>query len=406
MIYRGAHVIPVTGEIIEDGAIAVRGGKIAAVDAFMNMKKEKDEIVRDLRPLVLMPGLINCHCHLEEGVLRSELDLSPSFTAWYTRVQKYIADADIRKRFNAVRLGVLESMYYGTTTIADTAVTGSSFLVLREEKIRSYVFVQFKGLIPWQAKAVFGEMESRINLLDWVFPDRLIGLSPQSPYSTSIELYRLALKKVKEKQMLFQTHLAEHNEELEMFSSHSGPLYEYSQIQHEMDLKGCTKGSGFFMFKNNLVPNKCIIIHGNYLSADELESLAHRKASLVHCAQSHAFFGHKDFPFEAAVTRGLNIALGTESLASSPTLSIFDDMHCIKQHHPELSSRKILEFATINGARALGIDETVGALAKGYEADIIGIRIGYQPGDDMYDEIVTGNPQVEFVMIKGEELIA
>jgi len=363
--------------------------------------------VADLRPLVMMPGLINCHTHLEEGVLRSKVEECTSFTKWYARTAKYLAGSDIAKRINAVRLGCRESLFYGVTTIADTAATGASFLVLREEKIRSYIFLHIKGLIPWQAQSEFELVHSRMQLLEGVFPMEQIGFSPESPYSASVELYRQAIKESKRRNTFFQTHLAESNEELEMFSSHTGPLFDYSQRIHAQDLHDHTRGPMQFLIKNNLIPTRSLILHGNYLSGDEFGQLARRKASLVHCAQSHSFFGHKDFPVESVLNHGVNFCLGTESLASSATLNLFDDMFTIKRKHPDLDSRYILKFATQNGAIALGLENRIGTLAPGMKADMIGLRLpGIVREEALFDDIVLGDPQVEFVMINGEQLIA
>lgn len=405
MIYRAPYVLPMVGDIIEDGAIRVENGQICEIGKFHELKNSKSQI-RDCHPLVLMPGLINCHTHLEEGALRCQLDKPQNFASWYTRSAKYFNQFDTIKRLNAIRLGCRECLYYGTTTVADTASTGASFLILREETIRSRVFIHFKGMVPWEAQAHFEqEVEKRFHFLDDVYPLNQIGLSPQAPYSTSMELYRLAFKMAKQQNMLFHTHLAESSEELEMFSSHSGPLYEYSQRLHPMDLHSYTEGPVAYMVKNNLLPSKSLVIHGNYLSSAEIEVLARRKISLVHCARSHDFFGHKAFPFETTLNRELNVCLGSESLASVENLNLFDDIHLIKRKHPQLQSKTILEFATINGAKALGLEKQLGALLPGYKADVIGVRIMHQPGENLYDDLVMGDPQVEFVMIRGENVI-
>lgn len=406
MIYRASYILTMTGYVIEDGAVAVKDGRIRDVGRYKSIKRERTDKIIDCRPLILMPGLINSHTHLEEGMLRSRLDPPQTFASWHARVIKYLMESDINSRLNAVRLGCRESIFCGTTTIADTALTGASFLILREENIRSFVFLAVQGAVPWEAESIFSKANDRMELLDRVYRKENIGLSAISPYSASVELYRLVLQNAKKSGSIFQTHLAESNEELEMFSSHSGPLYEYSMRKYGADLRDYIKGSAFFMFKKNLIPTKSIAVHGNYLSGDEFASLAERNVSLVHCPQSHDFFQHKEFPFETALARGVNICLGTESLASSPNLNLFDEMFCIKRKHPELDSETILSFATINGAAALGMGDKTGKLAPGFAADMIGVRLAYKPEENLYDELILGDPQVEFVMVNGEEVIS
>ncbi len=406
MIYRARYIITMTGNIIPDGAIYVQNGIIKKIDKYENIKKTSTEEIVDCRPLVFMPGLINSHVHLEEGMLRLQSDPPTNFTSWYTRTSKYFSQSDIIKRFNAIRLGCKECLTNGTTFISDTTSTRTSFLVFREEQIRSHVFIQFKELTPSKAQAHFDEIKKNLSLLDFIYPLSNIGLSPHSPYTSSAELYKLAIKMVKDKNILYQTHIAESSEELEMFCSESGPLYEYSERLQNLNLRDYKKGPMSFMLLNGLLPRHSIVIHGNYLSGEEFEALSRRKASIVHCAQSHSFFGHKRFPFETALSRGVNICLGTESLASSSTLNLFDDINLIKRQHPSLDSELILKFATVNGAYALGMENKTGVLKQGAFADIIGIRISCNNIDELYDEIVLGDPTVEFVMVNGEEIIS
>jgi 5-methylthioadenosine/S-adenosylhomocysteine deaminase len=97
-------------------------------------------------------------------------------------------------------------------------------------------------------------------------------------------------------------------------------------------------------------------------------------ASVIHCPGSHRFFGHKRFPLEDLRTAGVRVALGTDGLASNEDLSMLREMRLLQEAYPGLSEEEILRMATIEGARALGLEKEIGSIEVGKKADLIAVR--------------------------------
>jgi cytosine/adenosine deaminase-related metal-dependent hydrolase len=126
---------------------------------------------------------------------------------------------------------------------------------------------------------------------------------------------------------------------------------------------------------------------------------------VVHCPRSRAFFGHKGFPLEALREAGVNLCLGTDSLASNEGLNLFDEMAELNRSHPGLGCRDILAMATVNGAKALGRDD-LGRLRPGARADFIALHMRHHPEYDLYEEIVSEEHEVLMVAVGGEEVVS
>src|SRR5207248_5598397 len=111
--------------------------------------------------------------------------------------------------------------------------------------------------------------------------------------------------------------------------------------------------------------HRALVVHGNYLVADEIEFLAaHReRMSLVYCPRTHAYFGHEPYPVSQMLAAGVRVAVGTDSRASNPDLRLLEELRHIARHHPGVSPEAMLRMGTIAGAEALGIAADYGSIA-------------------------------------------
>ena len=145
--------------------------------------------------------------------------------------------------------------------------------------------------------------------------------------------------------------------------------------------------------------------HCNVVGPDDACMLAEKKTSIVHCPRSREFFEHPEFPFEQCRRAGINICLGTDSLASNENLNLFEEMAEFREKHPHAESREILEMTTINPAKALQKQDKLGKIQKGCFADFIGITLNHDNSCSIYDEIVEENHEVILAVIDGEEVL-
>lgn len=163
-----------------------------------------------------------------------------------------------------------------------------------------------------------------------------------------------------------------------MFESARGPLYEWL-ARNERDMADCGGISPVqSLERSGLLSDNLIVAHANYLDADDAGLLARRQVSVVHCPRSHAYFGHRPFPFHSLQAAGVNICLGTDSLATvrrEPVLrlDLLAEMRAFVGAYPAVGPRLALEMTTVHAARALGLAGQRGELASGTLADLVAI---------------------------------
>jgi cytosine/adenosine deaminase-related metal-dependent hydrolase len=197
-------------------------------------------------------------------------------------------------------------------------------------------------------------------------------LSPHAPYTTNPDL----LEACAATDLPMAMHLAESAEEDEMFRQGSGPLYERLAAAGR-EMADCGRGSPIaHANRSGLLSENLIAIHGNYLDDDDIRLLAENHVSLVHCPRSHAYFGHAPFRAEALRTAGVNLCLGTDSLATmragDAELSLFEELRAYCEAFPDLADLEtLLQCVTVNPARALGMAGQVGELAVDAFADLM-----------------------------------
>ncbi len=200
------------------------------------------------------------------------------------------------------------------------------------------------------------------------------GLSPHAPYSVHPELLDRVLRLAKAANVPVAMHLAESGEELELLASGTGPfrqLLEHLGVWAPEVFPGGWRPLDYL--KRLADAPVALIIHGNYLDPEEIDFLADHRAnmSLVYCPRTHAYFRHARYPLAEMLARGVNVALGTDSRASNPDLSMWAELRFAAHTHREVPPAAILEMATVAGARALGIDAEVGTLEPGKLANLV-----------------------------------
>ncbi len=231
------------------------------------------------------------------------------------------------------------------------------------------------------------------------------GLSPHAPYTASRSLYELANCCAETMQMALTTHVAESREELEMFADQGGPLYDF---MHSLgrSMEDCGRQTPFGrLWNSGAVNEEWLLVHMNELEESDFALLAalppERKPHVVHCPGSHAYFEHSPFPLRRLVELGVNVSLGTDSLASTHTLSLFVEMRRLRAKEPSLTARDVLKMVTLNPARALQRTGRLGTISPGAMADLIAVPID-NGGANVYEQIVDYRRPVPWMMIDGK----
>lgn len=377
-----AWVAPITAPPFRDGGVVIRGDRIVAVGPSAWLRDQHpDAIETDCGDSVLLPGLVNAHAHLELSYV--ERPPTPgSFVDWLRVVIGQTAQlANSTSYFIGAAFdgGIKQCTRFGVTSVGD--VTGSQFS--RELRI---------ALTAWDGQRVVsygevtamaqrrGRLEQRLAVVADVSgisdPVR-VAISPHAPYSIEAHGYRRCLETARELQLPIMTHLAETRHEAEFLAAHSGPFRELWDSMNAWDDQVPTFSGGPIRYAELLGLldyDRALLAHVNYCDDDELAILAKGKASVVYCPRTHRYFGHPPHRWRDMLAAGVNVAVGTDSCASSPDLNLVDDLRLMHEIAPEVEPRVLWEMATVRGARAIDAPR-VGSLAPGQYADLVGFPV-------------------------------
>jgi len=396
MIIRARTVVPIASDPIEDGAVAVNKNEITAVGQFDEIRRREGGDVVDLGEMILLPGLINAHCHLDYTALRGKIGPQDSFADWIRAINAEKAGLTDRDYAESIRAGFSEARRFGTTTIAN--LTAFPHLIASmEEPIRTWWFGELIDVRnPEQAeRTVDAAVVHLKSASHW-------GLAPHAPFTASARLYSRCEEIARRENVLLTTHLAESRDEMEMFRDGAGAAFDFlKSIGRSMkDCGGEIPVSHFL--RTRTIDHRWLIAHLNEIEAGDFELLrAASKFHIVHCPRSHRFFGHSPFALERLRAMGFNICLGTDSLASNSDLSLFAEMREIFQKQPGVRPREVLDMATVNGARAIAQPATLGAIRPGARADLIALPDAGTFGS-VFERIVPFAAPVPWMMLNGE----
>ncbi|HYT54515.1 MAG TPA: amidohydrolase family protein [Verrucomicrobiae bacterium] len=428
MIVRARAVVTMDGAPIENGAVAVSGdriddsppgsspsraarlcpsapaGSIVDVGTFSEISARYcgQEIV-DLGEQVLLPGLINAHCHLDYTCLRGKIPRQKSFTDWIRAINAEKLKLSPKDYVISINEGFEEAKRFGTTTIANLTAFPELIRQLPDPPIRTW----------WFAELIDARSPDRANeLVDSVIESlkssQNYGLAPHALFTASKNLYQRCEEAGPN--ILLTTHLAESREEMEMFRDASGPLYEFMKsIGRPME--DCGKETPLEQFvgapyaspaRTGRALARWLVAHLNELTESDFELLEKMKTKfhVVHSPRSHEYFGHSRFPFKRLHALGFSVCLGTDSLASNESLSLFAEMRAFQRNEPAVSPDKIFEMVTVNAASALRQQNTLGRIRPGFRADLIAIPC--TEDGDLFAEIVEFDGEINWMMVNGK----
>ena len=404
MIIRAGTVVTMDGPPIENGAVAVSGGRITNVGKFSDISATNSgEQIVDLGGQALLPGLIDAHCHLDYTCLRGKIPPPKSFTEWIRAINAEKANLSPEDYIRSINDGFAEAKRFGTTTIAN--LTGFPELVSRiQPPIRTWWFAELIDVRePSRANEIVDAALEKLKSTEhW-------GLAPHAPFTASGKLYRRCEEIARSEDVPLTTHLAESCEEMSMFRDARGPLYEFLK-EIGRDMSDCGQRTPLGHFSEILrdsstsvgMTQNWLVAHLNELVDDDFDLLARSttKFSIVHCPRSHEYFGHSPFQFDKLCEHGFNVCLGTDSLASNEDLSLFGELRAFQKKFPNVSPEEVLKMVTVNGARALRQETVLGKIRSGFLADLVAAPCA--GSTSALEEIVAFDRPVSWSMVSGQ----
>ena len=403
------YLFPVDAPAVADGILTVSGDRIVAVG-----ENTSGRSPIDLGNVAILPGLINAHTHLEFSDLSAPIGRSRMpFTDWIAAVvghrrDRESASADIaQERASAVEQGLTESLYCGSTTLAEIATSGWPEQAFRSSSIDTTVFLELIGLSADGIEPLIGQ--SRTHIATSANAGWHAGISPHAPYTVNPLLLQRAAQVSSEARVPVAMHLAESREELELLRAGTGPfvkLLERLDAWHPSAISRGTKPLDYLQILS--ASHRALIVHGNYLDRSEIEFLGARREqmSVVFCPRTHAYFGHEEYPLAEMLSAGVNVALGTDSRASNPDLNVLEEMRYLYRHYGAVSASDILRLGTANGAKSLGLGSEIGGLAAGRRADLTVVQLPDTASDDPHELLLGDSGPVVRTYCRGQSYAA
>lgn len=316
-------------------------------------------------PLTLIPSLVNAHTHLEFSGLPAPLQPVSPFTDWIRAVIRYRQEAmNLTPTSPSIRRGIQESLANGVGAIGE--ITTSDVLHSLQGSAAAVVsFRECIGLKPEQmdAQVALAARHLAAAREAGVLP----GVSPHAPYSVHPDLLTAIVELAQSENVPLAMHLAESKEEMQLLQEGNGPFADL------LDARGLWNPEVFPGRRSILsilvslakLP-RVLVIHGNYLNSDELHFVvSHPNITVVYCPRTHHYFGHPRHPWLDLLKSGGSVALGTDSRASNPDLSIWKELQFVATLEPAVPVSELLKMVTTSAARALNLDPVRFTLTPG-----------------------------------------
>lgn len=364
-------------EIIPNGSIRIEGNQIREIRPGKIESLDTDNF--DAQGMIVMPGFINTHTHVPMTMLRGYADDLPLHTWLNDHI--FPAEAQLVTPENvaiATRFAFIEMIKSGTTCFNDMYFFEN--IIASEAKKAGIRAVVGESLIDFPTPS-FHSLDEGItrseSLIQQWYGDDLIHptVCAHSPYTCSKETLRKAKEIAEKYNILLHIHVAETRKEVEDITTQTGA----SPVE--------------YLYSIGLLDRNIIAAHSVWLSPKEIELYARTRTSVAHCPKSNLKLASGIANTDSYLKAGINVSIGTDGAASNNTLDMIEEMRFAALlpkgvlYNPEaVNARTALRMATINGAKALGIDHLTGSLETGKRADLILLHADASNMTPVYDE--------------------
>lgn len=405
MLIQAGTVVTLDGEgrILEPGYLRLQGDALTEVDAGEGRARDDEELL-DLSASVVMPGLVNAHTHTPMVLFRglAEGHSLLTFEGWYRAIRSWEAVLEADWIGPAVAVSCAEMIRMGTTTFADQYFHMDRIVpVVRESGLRAALAY---GIVEMgEPSARERELEAAAQFLEAVGGEPLIEgwIGPHALFvDNSPQAIELELQLADRYQTGLHIHFSTSGEEDRFCHQHFGT------------------GAVEQLERLGVLDHQILAAHCLTVPREDFDRLAGRTFSAVLCPSAGMRAGARAAPARAMAAAGLNLALGTDNVANNNSYDLFNELgtaaklSSYRESQPgALSARGLLRMATMGGARALGLEDRIGSLEAGKQADLIALDLGapgWRPraGQDLYTALVyaVSGMHVTHTMVAGRWL--
>ncbi len=396
IVHRAAWVLPISRPPIRDGWVAVEGGRVVAAggegELSEALRRASSSVVRaedDPSDVAVLPGLVNAHAHLELSWMRGLVPPATSMPAWASALMA-LRRASAVDPAPAIDAAIAGARAAGTSLVADVANTLDTYAPIVRSALRAVVFRELIGFRAADPETIVAAAGKDVAGLP-PSPRVRVALVPHAPYSVSGPLIEALARRAANGPT--SIHLAESPEEGQFLRDGSGAWREVLESvgARNPEWRPPACGPVEYAERLGLLTSRLLAVHCVQLGRDEIAGLARAGATIVTCPRSNEWTGAGTPPIDAFYASGARVAIGTDSLASADTLSLFDEMAAVRRIAPRVPAAMILESATRTGAQALGFGAELGTIEPGRRAELVAVRVPADM-DDVEEYLVSGVP--------------
>lgn len=400
MILRAKYVAPMSEPVIENGAVTIETGRVVHVGPFEKPRAVSADIV-DHGDAILLPAFVNAHTHLELSGMAGSVPPQGDVISWLRRLMKARSrvTSDETTAAEAMRAGIEQSLRAGVTTVGDVTTQPEwTRPILARSFLRSVSFGEVTAI--GQRRSLLERRLSAAAVSDWASPRLRLGISPHSPYTVEPAALGRCTQTAARMNARLCIHLLEIESEAEFTQSGAGPLRDFlrdlSVWDERVPVCGCDPVE--WLARGEALHERLLAAHVNYVTDEQIVRLARAGVSVAYCPRTHGAFKHPPHRFVDMLAAGVNVCIGTDSLASTPSLSVLDELRWLHQQRPDVPVEVLLSMATHNGAKALGFAGEVGTIHPRAWADLVVVAL---PGSGRKQEPLTAmlESQGEVVMV-------
>jgi cytosine/adenosine deaminase-related metal-dependent hydrolase len=385
-LHQARWILPITRPPLEGGAVAARREKIVAVGPMKILAREFHGPMIDHGDGVILPALVNAHTHLELSGLRGGVNLNGSFVDWIRSVIREKERMDKKALQKGLRDGIERLIKNGTGLVADISNTGRSIFPLKRSRLRAVVFLEALG---------FNQKNNLLLLKSLLLRSKglkrpIVTLGAHSPYTVSPHLFQKVHQWARRNYPIISVHLAESGEELEFLKDGRGPIRDLLMERGNWNTGWTPSGLSpvAYLDRMGFLNTHTLCVHCVHLSNEDIEILKKRRVRICLCPNSNRNLRVGFPPIMKLLKAGLTVALGTDSLASNEDLSIPKEMKAVSRLNPMISPEEVLKMATIDGAKALGMERVMGSIEEGKRANLIFLPAKIMSRKKVYESVV------------------
>ena len=371
IVYEADWVCPATVPSMRNAWVAVEGDRIASVGTGPPPPNARRATYAGC---AILPGFVNAHAHLELTLFQGLLE-NLTFADWIARLVhiKYQRCTPDAFRVSA-RLGAAQMIRAGVTAVGEVMDIGTGWDAMLEFGLQGVAYQEVFGPAETMAAEAMASLRVKVDRYrPQETATQRLGISPHAPYTVSRKLYEEVRDYARGERLRMTSHVAESREETAFVQDGAGPFAEAHRKRGiEVVARKCSPVE--YLDRVRLLGADMLLAHAVEVDPHDLERIRETASFVVHCPRSNSYLRHRVAAVSEMRARGIPVSLGTDSVASNESIDMFAEMRAVVEQQT-LSCDEAFRMATIEGARALGMERDLGSLESGKRADFSVVRI-------------------------------